>query len=104
MSRNPTDAMTLRPGKHDRQRIRVGLDAHVTVACECGQVWDCGPVGTIGMEGGQIVAMRHALNPNVADPRLDPAKERRKGAAQRSEARAEVVAAWLAKARQRPPD
>lgn len=85
---------------HNRQRITVGLDRHITVVCECGQSWD---LGEVDMVEGQTVAMRHALNPNVGDPRKDPKAQRKRGAKGREQARSEVVAAWLAKARQRPP-
>jgi hypothetical protein len=85
------------PTGHDRQVVRMGLDALVTVGCECGQTWVLKPGSDMGQ--GQTVAMRHALNPNVGDPR----KEVRKEPVKPSGPTPSVLADYLKKARQRAP-
>lgn len=76
---------------HDSQKIRVGLDGHTTVTCACGQAWDLG-IGPDPWTDGVKVATRHALNPNVGDPRRNVSDDIPFDAIERGP----IVSAWLA--------
>lgn len=76
---------------HDRQRIRVGLDGHTTVSCECRQVWDLGRADPFTT--GVAVAARHATHPNVGDPTV-PLRDSTEVPPDAIE-RGPLMAAWL---------